>query len=95
MELIWEGIRGKIVYLEESHATLAEWREAGPQEQRLNDVDEARYSLEGTGLAPEDIDQALARLPRATKTIHFGFDCDYHALVFFDKTDRASSVIKW
>jgi hypothetical protein len=31
----------------------------------------------------------------SSRVVHFGFDCDFHALVFFDDSKRAWKVIKW
>tara|TARA_R110002049_G_scaffold160606_1_gene325581 strand:- start:551 stop:937 length:387 start_codon:yes stop_codon:yes gene_type:complete len=95
MEFVWESIRGEINHLEASHATLKDWRQAAGEEQQLNTADETRAFLEGTGLSSNDIDHATSSFSTAAKVIHFGFDCNYHALVFFDQADRASFVINW
>jgi len=32
---------------------------------------------------------------KSSKVVHYGFDCNYHALVFFDEAKRAWKVIKY
>ena len=95
MDSIWAGIRDDICRLEETHASLDEWRQRAAEEQVLQSADELRSALRETGLTEVDLAEALRKRSRAAKVIHFGFDCDYHALVFFDKGKRAESVIKW
>lgn len=95
MEHIWAGIGSKIVHLEESHATVDEWTKAAGEVTRIRNAEELRGSLRYTELSSEEMDRALAEFSSATRTIHFGFDCNYHALVFFGKNNRSSYVIRW
>lgn len=95
MDSIWAGIRDEICHLEETHATLDEWRQRAAEEQVLQSADELLSTLRETSLTDVDLAEALRKRSSAAKVIHFGFDCDYHALVFFDKGNRAESVIKW
>ena len=95
MESIWSGIRSRMVRLDESHASRAEWQKASCEQHHLQSADEVRKMLKETSLTQDEVGKATAEYKTASRTIHFGFDCDYHALVFFDRNDNSSSAILW
>ncbi len=95
MESIWADIRSKVVGLDESHASRAEWQKASCEQYPLQSADEVRNVLKETSLTQNEVDEAAEAFKTASQTIHFGYDCDYHALVFFDRNGNSSSAILW
>jgi len=95
MESIWADILSNIVRLDAMHASMADWQKSSTEEHPLRSSDEVRTVLKSTRLTLDEVDQAVRAFKAASRSVHFGFDCDYHALVFFDKKDRSSSAILW
>lgn len=91
MQAAWGVIAEEINELERTHAAVAEWRRGSESAVLVNSEEEL------LALVPSGLSNKLVRLEfaRSAKVIHFGFECDYHALVFFDGGGRAREVFKW
>ena len=95
MKSIWADIRSNMARLNEAHASMADWQKSSTEEHPLRSSYEIRKVLKSTHLTLDEVDQAVKAFKAASRSVHFGFDCDYHALVFFDEKNRSSSAIFW
>lgn len=96
MESIWSGIGDDINKLEEEHADENRWREKSnaPESKQINSVSELIERTKGLSISPRQKVLSDA-FNKSSRVVHFGFDCDFHALVFFDDARRSWKVIKW
>lgn len=96
MDAAWSKIRHGIDKLEEEHASEKEWRKASePQPKVLGSAADLYDQTKGLKIASSENDDLSAAYYRSSRVIHFGFTCDYHALVFFDEAGKSWKVIKW
>lgn len=94
---IWASIRAEIDRLEQEHATSAEWQKAKALEDsaRVKSLENLHSIIKGLELDASEKKQLDELFTNSSKTMHFGFECQYHALVFFDSNDRSKYVVKW
>lgn len=96
MDTAWSGIRDGINKLEDQHANEDGWRKASepPPEviSSISDLHERTKHLEITVTEREGLPAAFNR---SSRVIHFGFEGNFHALVFFDESGKSWKVIKW
>ena len=98
MEAAWSGIRENINKLESEHVFEDEWRKAAelhPEPKAVQSITELKKQTEGMEFTSLERDQLTKDFNISSRVIHFGFECNYHALVFFDDAKRAWKVIKW
>ncbi len=93
MPSLWAGIRQSIDTLESNHAPVSEWDAASDSATRIETRAELDAVLSNITRNGGD-KQTMAEWDRWSPVVHYGFECDYHALVFFEK-GRASRVFKW
>ena len=93
MPELWKSIADRIDAMEREHAPDAVWREnkdSGSIPQEIRTASEL-FSACPAGYPSQGLQTDFAR---STKVVHYGFECDYHAIVFFDADGRAWKVIK-
>ncbi len=95
MPNIWASVVDEILRLEKTKSTKSEWSAVAESEELV----EAREQLEGilneSKLSEQERMLALQMFQSGPLITHFGFDADYHALVFFDATQRSTRVFAW
>ncbi len=90
MTSIWNDYGAKIDSLGTPGSSIQAWRDLPPDSEKLIRTEGelrqilARYN----SVATEQTDHYCRLLKRATKTIHYGFELDFRALVFFDEDGR-------
>jgi hypothetical protein len=95
MPKIWSGIVDQIQGLERAHAPKQEWEQAASDSVRVA-TKEQLVDMLGMGLlSPEDKRKAVAAFYQASDVQHFGFDGDFHALVFFSESGHPMLVVRW
>lgn len=97
MPRIWAGIGAGITELENAHAPEDAWaKEAtGADPRPIRSLAELMEETKELNLTPRDRAGLPDDFSNSSRVVHFGFDCDFHALVFFDDSKRAWKVIKW
>ena len=84
MEALWAQIRTQIEDLETRGAPVDEWQEAAETSNPILTKEELRQHC-GSHLQQSDI----FAFGEAGRVFHFGLECNYHAVVFFEKQGRA------
>lgn len=96
MDAAWSRIRDGINKLGDQHANENDWRKASEPEPKvirsMADLHEQTMELEITASEREELPAAFNK---SSRVIQFGFECNYHALVFFDEARSSWKVIKW
>lgn len=97
---IWAGVMDGINKLEDAHASEDEWRKASvpppePKPEVVRSITALNELTKDLGLTDAQRLELPAAYNKSSRVIHFGFECNYHALVFFDDAKRAWKVIKW
>jgi len=98
MEGAWAGIRDGINKLDKDHASEDEWRKASephPGPDVVVTIAVLNELTKNLGLTEAERSELTAAFNKSSRVVHFGFECDYHALVFFDDAERAWKVIKY
>ncbi len=97
MPRIWAGIGDGIHKLEEEHAHEGAWTTAatGGEPIPIHSLVELMEETKALSMPPEERSGLRDAFSKSSKVVHYGFDCDYHALVFFDDARQAWKVIKW
>ncbi len=92
---IWNQIASTIDNLEASKATPDKWAANAEHSEEVHT--EQQMSLLIARMAmPADERAALVRIYKSSdKVVHYGFEGDFHALVFFDDQSKAQRVVKW
>jgi hypothetical protein len=95
MVAIWSGICDGIDRLEASRATFAEWSNQAEDSKVLDAEKDLRESLRGTDLSDAELAMVLSKHRKSSKTVLFGFEGNFHALVVFGNDNRPVHVVKW
>ena len=91
---LWQSIAGDIAELERSHAPKKEWDHKAESGRTVRDTTELSAVLSQSGLSPSDRSEAILRFKNVEEVVHYGFESNFHALVFF-KNDAPLLVKKW
>lgn len=93
---IWAAVRNEIDMLERTGAPLLKWKEACGSSEQISTVLRLHEITKPVRLESEqertELDQLFSSNP---DTYHFGFEGNFHALVFFDASHRPIKVVKW
>ena len=90
MPAVWASIEARRDTLKKTSATQAQWTKASDGVYPISTVDQLHAAIAATGVPADAAERQrqqnhLERLFRTShSTIHFGFECNYHAIVFFD-----------
>ena len=95
MERIWASIRERIDSLEARRASHVEWSRAADESRDITDLASLRSTLAPAKLSSAETQRIEALFRSSRRTVEYGFEGDFHALVFFDSADRAMHVVKW
>ena len=94
MPEFWASIAGGIAALKKVNATRTQWTKAADSASPILTVAQLHTAIAATG-APADaverqrqLDHLESLFHTSRRTIHFGFECDHHAIVFFDSQGR-------
>ena len=94
MPEIWARIEREIQGLKAGRSTYSQWKAAASVSglpEPVTSIDRLRSVFAATGkpandaLAQQHEKELIERFLSAPRTVHFGFECDFHAIVFFDK----------
>jgi hypothetical protein len=95
MPEIWAGLERKIQGLKEAQSTYSQWKMAATESaEPVTSLEQLRLAFAATGkpadegTAKRDEELLVSHFLSAPRTVHFGFECDFHAIVFFDKLGR-------
>lgn len=91
---LWSETRNKILNLERSNASEIEWAALADSSDIIEDKKELSRILSSVSISEQRRKACLYLFDGHYKAIHFGFDSNYHALVFF-KGDKSILVEKW
>lgn len=95
MPLLWSGIRDDIERLEKARGSYSEWVSLSDGHTILHNSDSVREALKSTRLSDDEVTQVALVSAKGIRTVHFGFEGNFHALVTFGKDDRSTQVVKW
>lgn len=90
MPAIWRGVCEGIDDREKRHASYEEWRSDAESHERLESY-QALMSALPAGYPAAGLAKSFAS---SSKVIKFGFEGNFHAIVFFDSNGRSWKVIK-
>ena len=94
MPKIWASLEDRISLLKKVSATQAQWTKAAEDASPVSTITELRVAILATGVPADAVEsqrqqEHLERLFYTSHhVIHFGFECDFHAIVFFDSRGR-------
>ena len=90
MSSIWNDYGTKIDSLATSGTSIQAWRDSPPESEKIiMSEGELRQILSRyESLSTERIDHFCRLFKRARRTVHYGFELDFRALVFFDEDER-------
>ena len=94
MPAIWTGINARIAQLEETRAPKLEWDKSASESCQIRSLHHLREVMPSSFGKPDD-GEPPSLFKDSTMVVHYGFDCDFHAVVFFDAKMKPSKVIKW
>lgn len=92
---MWSKVGDQIELLESKNATQREWKSASESEVLIKSSEQLAELIERSRLEPKVKSDILQGYNPNRLTAHYGFDADYHALVFFDKVQKSTRVFKW
>ncbi len=96
MDAAWSRIREGISKLENEHAPEIEWRKASePQSSVVASVSDLQDQTKSLEITDSERELLRAAFKRSSRVIHFGFEGNFHALVFFDAAGKSWKVTKW
>jgi hypothetical protein len=94
MPTLWAGITQSIENLEMRHASSIEWTRLAESCDPITSLAELDATLRLAGISIEDRETVRSEWGKTSPVVHYGFESDHHALVFF-ADDHASKVFKW
>ena len=94
MPAIWSGIRTDIDKLEARHAPKTDWDKSAPENFRITSIAKL-LEVVPQPLSKSEAEDISDQFRTSALTLHYGFDCNFHALVFFDGEMKSRKVIKW
>lgn len=95
MEAAWAGIRAGIDKLEDDHAHLDEWKKSTSQFRAVSSLTALTEETRNLSISDVERKELAEDFAKSSSVFHFGYECDYHALVFFDNARKAWKVIKY
>ncbi len=95
MPEIWKSIADGITNLETESAAESEWIEASESSEPVTTVSQALFLANRLDMPRTQRKEISDAFGTSATVRHFGFECDFHALAFFDRHGKAWKVIKW
>lgn len=95
MPVIWATIRNEIEVLETKQAAPDQWARKAESSERIFNKEQLTHTVAHLTLPVPEKERLLMYLSSSTQAIHYGFEGNYHALVFFDAQNKPSHVLKW
>lgn len=92
---IWAGTVAGIEDLQLRRATIPEWEASAADSKVVGSIGELKEVLARVPLAEREMSGLVAEFAAAVKVLHFGFEGNFHALVYFDQSGRAYRTVKW
>ena len=92
---IWAETVAGIDDLQLRGATIPEWRASAADSEVIGSIGELKEVLASVPLADGEWIGLVADFNAAAKVLHFGFEGNFHALVYFDQNGRAYRTLKW
>lgn len=94
MPAIWRNVSSQIARLERSSATKSEWASSASSSDAVTSHENLTLILGRSRLVEADQMETNKLFKSVDEVMHFGFDDDFHALVFFIR-GRPVAVKKW
>lgn len=91
----WVSIARNIKSLETKRATEGKWIEASDSSDTVHTVSEMLVLVTTLNLTPAERKEIQEAFEDSVAVRHFGFECNFHALVFFDQAGTGWKVMKW
>lgn len=85
--------RSQIDSLENS--SKADWIKSSGSHEEIESLAELKQLIHSVSFTEAERSQLAVDFHQAHSTTHFGFDCDYHALVLFDSSGTPIRIEKW
>lgn len=93
---LWADVRNEIERLERSGAPLSKWKESSESNERVTTILRLHEITESIKFKSEPEKRKFDQLySSGPETYHFGFEGNFHALVFFDASQNPMEVLKW
>ncbi len=92
-EEMFASIRNQIDSLEQS--PKSEWKSATGYAEEIISLEALQELTKDVGFEDHERLQLTKDFVKADSVVHFAFDCNYHALVFFDASNVPFRVEKW
>lgn len=98
MREIWASTAAQVIQLKKIQATRTQWTKAADSATQISTLAQLRTAIATTGTPADDTErqrryQHLERLFRAShSTVHFSWEGDFNAIVFFDAKGRQKYV---
>lgn len=93
---LWGSVRNEIDSLERTGAPLSKWKETSETSERVSTIARLHEIIKPLKPGSEQEISELERLLSSTPdTYHFGFEGNFHSLVFFDASHQPTKVVKW
>lgn len=92
-EILFKPMRDEIASLE--NAAKSEWKSTAGSSDEIKSRKDLERITEGLVFGEGEWEAILADYDRAASVTHFGFDGNYHALAFFNSSQRPFRVEKW
>lgn len=91
---IWHSIGAQVAALQSSHALKTQWAEAAEFSQPVQSMKDLLRVLSQSRLSESDIRQVRSHYREGCDLVHYGFEADYHALVYF-KNGTVQNTFAW
>jgi len=95
MPVIWEAVRNDLIQLEKIGAPPAQWAQKAEQSEVIRNQRQLAVVTEHLNLSGAEKAALLRHYQGAAETIHYGFEGNYHALVFFTDKSFPDHVLRW
>lgn len=95
MATLWNKVGDKVELLGSRNASRSEWKSESESEEPITNQRQLRECIERSRLETHAKTEAFEIFRTSEFVAHYGFDADYHALVFFDKSRHSIRAFKW
>jgi hypothetical protein len=95
MPVLWAVARNEIEQLESTTQKRPVWAATAESDETILSPSKLSSILTDLRLSDSEKRQAFAAFDKAEAVCHYGFECNYHALVYFDLSDKPFHVLNW
>lgn len=95
MPAIWDSTRNEIVRLKEAKATASQWKEKAESSEKVVSKKALAQLTHDVDLTDAERASLLKQHQNSAQTVHYGFEGNFHALVFFNSQGSAQNTLLW